>query len=148
MLRDLFDTDNTTGFMFLRIALGAVMFAHGAQKALGWFGGAGFDQTIQMFSTQLNFPSPVAMAIIAAEFGGSILLIIGFLTRLAALAITVNIGVCAILNHIQNGFFMNWFSNQKGEGYEYHILVIGIGVALMIKGAGALSFDRLFTRKS
>jgi len=147
MFRDLFETDNTTGFMFLRLALGAVMFAHGAQKTLGWFGGAGFDQTVQMFSTQLSFPYPVAVAVIAAEFGGSILLIIGLFTRIAALAITVNIGVCGVVNHIQYGFFMNWFGNQKGEGYEYHILVIGIGVALMIKGAGALSFDRLFSRK-
>lgn len=147
MFRDLFETDNTTGFMFLRLALGAVMFAHGAQKTLGWFGGAGFDQTVQMFSTQLSFPYPVAVAVIAAEFGGSILLIIGLFTRIAALAITVNIGVCGVFNHIQYGFFMNWFGNQKGEGYEYHILVIGIGVALMIKGAGALSFDRLFSRK-
>lgn len=133
--------------MFLRLALGAVMFAHGAQKALGWFGGPGFDQSVQTFTTQFHFPYPIAIAIIAAEFGGSILLIIGLLTRIAALAITVNIAICAVFNHIQHGFFMNWFSNQKGEGYEYHILVIGIGIALMIKGAGALSFDRLFTRK-
>jgi len=147
MFRDLFETDNTTGFMFLRLALGVVMFAHGAQKTLGWFGGAGFDQTVQMFTTQLSFPYPVSVVVIAAEFGGSILLILGLFTRIAALAITVNIAVCAVFNHIQYGFFMNWFGNQRGEGYEYHILVIGIGVALMIKGAGALSFDRLFSRK-
>ncbi|MGE5892892.1 MAG: DoxX family protein [bacterium] len=146
MFRDLFETDNTTGFLFLRLALGIVMFAHGAQKALGLFGGPGYEKTLELFAAQFHFPAAVTMLVIAAEFLGSIGLILGFLTRLAALGITVNITVCAIMNHLQNGFFMNWFGKQAGEGYEYHILVLGMGLALMIKGAGALSIDRLLSK--
>lgn len=147
MIRELFETDNTTGFMFLRLSLAVVMFAHGAQKALGLFGGPGLDKTIEMFTSQYHFPMIVPLFVIAAEFLGSIGLVIGLLTRVAALAIAVDIGVCAVLNHIQNGFFMNWFGNQMAEGYEYHILVLGICLALMIKGAGALSVDRLLSRE-
>ena len=146
MLRDLFQTDNTTGFLFLRFSLGIVMFFHGAQKALGWFGGPGYEKTIEIFTTQYGFSAVVAILIIGVEFIGSIGLIIGFLTRLAALGIAVNIGICAIMNHVQHGFFMNWFGKQIGEGYEYHILVVGICFALIVKGAGTLSIDRLLSR--
>lgn len=147
MFREIFQTDNTTGFMFLRLSLGIVMFFHGAQKALGWFGGPGLEKTIQIFTTSYHFPTAVAVLIIVVEFLGAIGLFIGLLTRIAATAIAVNIAVCAFLNHIHHGFFMNWFGKQAGEGYEYHILVIGICFALIVKGAGALSFDRLFSRK-
>ncbi|GBE00432.1 putative oxidoreductase MhqP [bacterium BMS3Abin07] len=147
MFREIFQTDNTTGFMFLRLSLGIVMFFHGAQKALGWFGGPGYEKTISIFTSQYGFPFVIAVLIIAIEFIGSIGLIVGFFTRIAAVAIAINIGVCAYLNHLQNGFFMNWFGKQAGEGYEYHILVLGICFALIVKGAGALSFDRLFSRK-
>jgi len=147
MFREIFQTDNTTGFMFLRLSLGVVMFFHGAQKALGWFGGPGYEKTIQMFTTSYQFPTAVAILIIAAEFLGAIGLVIGLFTRVAATVIAVNVAVCAFLNHIQHGFFMNWFGKQAGEGYEYHILVVGICFALIVKGAGTLSFDRLFSRK-
>lgn len=145
MIRDLVETDDSTGLTYLRLSLGIVMFAHGAQKVLGWFGGPGYQRTISIFTNDYQFPQFVALFVIGAEFLGSIALISGCLTRIAALVITVNIAVCAVMNHIPHGFFMNWFGTQRGEGYEYHILVVGIGLALMIKGGGAFSVDRLLS---
>jgi len=147
MFREIFQTDNTTGFMFLRLSLGVVMFFHGAQKALGWFGGMGYERTVEVFTSNYGFPVFVAVAVIATEFIGAIWLLIGLFTRIAATAVAVDVGVCAYLNHIQHGFFMNWFGTRAGEGYEYHVLVLGICFALIVKGAGALSFDRLFSIK-
>ncbi|UCG77834.1 MAG: DoxX family protein [Nitrospirota bacterium] len=147
MLKEILQTDDTTGFMFLRLSLGIVMFFHGASKALGWFGGAGFEQTVEVFKTALGLPSFVVIMIIVVEFGGSIAIILGLLTRIASLGIAVNIGVCAYFNHLQHGFFMNWFGVQAGEGYEYHILVLGICFALIVKGAGAFSVDRIISGK-
>ncbi len=147
MFREIFQTDNTTGFMFLRLSLGIVMFFHGSQKLLGWFGGPGYEKTVEIFTTNYSFPAAIAILIIVTEFIGSIGLFVGLFTRVAAMAIAVNIGVCAFINHLQHGFFMNWFGKQAGEGYEYHILVLGICFALIVKGAGALSFDRLFSHK-
>jgi putative oxidoreductase len=147
MFRELFQTDNTTGFMFLRLSLGIIMFFHGAQKLLGWFGGPGYEKTVEIFTINYGFPSVIAILVIVVEFFGSIGLIVGLLTRVAAMAIAIEIGICAYMNHLQNGFFMNWFGKQAGEGYEYHILVIGICFALIVKGAGALSFDRILSRK-
>ncbi len=147
MVREIFQTDNTTGFLFLRLSLGIVMFFHGAQKALGWMGGPGFEKTIEFFAINYKFPAALATAVIVTEFAGSIMLVVGLLTRVAAAAIAVNIGVCAFLDHFEHGFFMNWFGTQGGEGYEYHILVLGMCFALIVKGAGTLSFDRLFSGK-
>ena len=147
MFREIIQTDNTTGFMFLRLSLGIVMFFHGAQKLLGWFGGPGYEKTVEIFTTNYGFPVAIAILIIFTEFIGSIGLFVGLFTRVAAVAIAVNIGVCAFMNHIQYGFFMNWLGKQAGEGYEYHILVLGICFALIVKGAGALSLDRLFSRE-
>lgn len=146
MFREIFQTDNTTGFMFLRLSLGIVMFFHGAQKLLGWFGGPGYEKTVEMFATNYGFPSFIAVLIIVVEFFGSIGLVVGLFTRVAAMAIAINIGICAYINHLRYGFFMNWFGKQAGEGYEYHILVLGICFALIVKGAGTFSFDRFFSR--
>lgn len=134
-------TDNNPATFFIRLALGAVMFAHGAQKALGWYGGAGFEKTIQIFSEKMHFPPLLTILLIIIEFFGSLGLIAGFLTRLSALGIGTSIGICAYINHLQNGFFMNWFGQQKGEGFEFHILVLGMAIALIIKGGGFLSID-------
>jgi putative oxidoreductase len=84
-----------------------------------------------------------AFLAIAAEFFGSLGLILGFLTRIAAFGITCNMIVAIATVHIQNGFFMNWAGNQKGEGIEYHLLVLALTFLIMVRGAGALSIDRL-----
>jgi putative oxidoreductase len=142
MLKKLFQTEDDTAVLILRVLLGVVFFPHGMQKLLGWFGGYGFSGTMDMFTTKLAIPAVFAFLAIMAEGLGSLGLIIGFLTRVAAFAIAVEMAVAVYLLHWQNGFFMNWFGNQKGEGFEYHLLVIAIGIALMIKGGGKWSVDK------
>jgi putative oxidoreductase len=132
--------------LFLRLALGVVMFAHGAQKVLGWFGGYGFAASMQAFTGMMHIPPFFALLAILAEFVGSILLISGALARLSALAISVNMLVAIAMVHFANGFFMNWTGQQKGEGFEYHILAIAIGATLVIAGAGRYSIDALVLR--
>ena len=148
MLQKLLKTDNNMGSTLIRLALGGVMFAHGAQKMLGWFGGGGFSGTMGFLQNGMHVPAVLAFLAIAAEFFGSLGLIAGFLTRVAAFGITVNMLVAIFLVHTANGFFMNWNGNQKGEGFEYHILVLGITFALMLKGGGALSVDRALSAKN
>ena len=133
--------------MVLRVLLGVVFFPHGMQKLLGWFGGPGFEGTMGFFTGTLGIPVIFAFLAIIAEGLGSLGLITGFLTRLSAFGIAVNMAVAVYMLHWQNGFFMNWFGNQKGEGFEYHILVIAIAIALIIKGGGKWSVDRIIAEK-
>jgi putative oxidoreductase len=142
MLKKLFQTNDDAALLILRVMLGAVFFPHGMQKLFGWFGGPGFSGMMDMFTTKMAIPAVFAFLAIMAEGLGSLGLITGFLTRIAAFGITVNMIVAVYLLHFQNGFFMNWFGNQKGEGFEYHLLVIAIGIALMIKGGGKWSVDK------
>lgn len=131
----------------LRLILGIVMFGHGAQKALGLFGGYGFAGTMGFFTQQLHIPAAFAFLAIVAEFAGSIGLITGTLTRVAALGILGTMIVAVALVHLPNGFFMNWTGNLKGEGFEYHLLAIGIALALIVRGGGAISVDRALAAK-
>ena len=148
MFRKLFDTPEDYLLAFLRIVLGVVFFAHGAQKLLGWFGGPGFSGTMGMFTGYLHIPAPLAFLAIAAEFFGGLGLILGFLTRIAAFGIAVNMLVAIATVHHSYGFFMNWTGTQKGEGFEYHLLVLAITAYLIIRGAGALSVDRAIATAS
>jgi len=145
MIRKLYVTDDSVATSILRLVLGVVFFAHGAQKMLGWFGGYGFSGTMAFFTNILHIPAPLAFVAIAAEFFGGIGLILGFLTRVGAFGIGMNMLVAVVMVHHNFGFFMNWAGAQKGEGYEYHLLVIAIAAFLMIKGAGAFSLDRALT---
>jgi putative oxidoreductase len=140
MINKLLGTNDEITSFILRIMLGVVFLPHGAQKIFGWFGGYGFSGTMDFF-TKAGIPAFLAFLAIMAESVGSVALIAGFFTRIAALGIAVNMVVCAIGNHIQNGFFMNWFGQQKGEGFEFHILVIALAIGLMIKGGGKWSVD-------
>ena len=117
------------------------------QKVFGWFGGSGFSATMDMFTSKAGFPSALAFLAIMAESLGSVALIAGFFTRIAAIGIGVNMIVCALGNHVKNGFFMNWMGTQKGEGFEYHLLVLAISAALIISGGGKWSLDGLIERK-
>lgn len=141
MFKEFLSTDNSPAQLFIRLALGVVMFPHGAQKVLGWFGGPGISKTLQAFAGT-GFPEWSVFALMAVESLGAVLLGFGFLTRLWAAGIGASITICMFLSHVQHGFFMNWFGQQQGEGFEYHLLVIGICLALLIKGGGALSVDR------
>ncbi len=147
MLKKLFHTDDDTATMILRVLLGVVFFPHGMQKLLGWFGGYGFGGTMGFFTGTLGIPAVFAFLAIIAEGLGALGLLTGFLTRLSAFGIAVNMAVAVYMLHFQNGFFMNWFGKQAGEGYEYHLLVIAIAIALMIKGGGKWSVDRIMEDK-
>ncbi|HLK66572.1 MAG TPA: DoxX family protein [Bryobacteraceae bacterium] len=142
MVRKLFQTDDSMATTILRLVLGLIFAAHGAQKMLGWFGGAGFSHTMGFFTNGMHIPAPFAFLAIAAEFFGGFGLLLGFLTRVAAFGITVNMLVAIGMVHGAVGFFMNWSGTQKGEGFEYHLLVLAMTIFLMIRGAGALSVDR------
>jgi len=142
MFRKLIATDNDRMLTLMRLALGAVFFAHGAQKLLGWFGGFGYTATMAAFSQQMGIPAALACIAIAAEFFGGIGLVSGFLGRVAALGISIDMLVAILKVHLHNGFFMNWYGNQKGEGFEYHLLVLAIGLLLVVRGSGAWSLDR------
>ena len=141
MLTWLIDTDGDWVLTILRVVLGVVLFAHGAQKLLGWFGGPGLSATLNMLRDQLRIPAPLALLAIAAEFFGGLGLIFGLLTRIAALGIAITMAVAIVMVHLRYGFFMNWYGNKPGHGIEYHLIVIALAIALMVKGAGAFSFD-------
>jgi putative oxidoreductase len=145
MFRKLSTTSDDWTLTLARLVLGVVFFAHGAQKMLGWFGGYGFSGTMGYF-THSGIPAPLAFLAIAAEFFGGIGLLAGFLSRVAAFGIVVNMVVAVLRVHLPMGFFMNWSGTQKGEGFEYHLLAIAIGIAIMVKGAGSLSMDHALSR--
>jgi putative oxidoreductase len=130
-----------------RVTLGVVMFPHGAQKALGWFGGYGFSGTMGFFTQTMGIPAPLAFLAIAAEFAGSLGLITGLFSRVAAFGIAMNMVVAILTVHSQFGFFMNWYGAQKGEGFEYHLLALGLALIVIIRGAGALSLDAIIHSK-
>jgi putative oxidoreductase len=146
MFKKLGSTSNDVALTALRLVLGVVFFAHGAQKMLGWFGGYGFSGTMGFFTHEMGLPAPLAFLVIATEFFGGLGLIVGLLTRVAALGIAVEMVVAIFLVHLPNGFFMNWYGNQKGEGIEYHLLAIATAATLLLRGAGAFSADHALTR--
>jgi putative oxidoreductase len=144
-MKKLMGTSDDVSLTILRLVLGVVFFAHGAQKMLGWFGGFGFHGTMEMF-THMGMPAGLAFLIICTEFFGGLGLIVGLLTRIAALGIAGLMTGAIFIVHIHNGFFMNWMGNQKGEGFEYHLLAIGMALALLLRGAGAVSADRALSK--
>ncbi|MCZ6685689.1 MAG: DoxX family protein [Candidatus Dadabacteria bacterium] len=142
MLSSLLHTNDDIGLFIARISLGIVILPHGLQKLLGLFGGAGFSGTVDFFVGS-GLPSAVAILIIIAESFGALGLILGFLSRLAAFGITLIMLGAIFMVHIQNGFFMNWFGNQAGEGFEYHLLALGLSLVVLIKGGGKWSVDKM-----
>ena len=146
MLRKLMSTTDDYALTILRLLFGIVFFAHGAQKALGWFGGYGFTGTMGFFTQKLNVPAPFAVLALAAEFLGGMGLLVGLLSRIAAFGIACNMVVAVAMVHIHYGFFANWYGAQKGEGFEFHILAVAIALFLMIKGSGPLSLDRALSK--
>lgn len=148
MFRKLITTDDSPLALTARLTLGIVMFPHGAQKMLGWFGGYGFMGTMSFFTGQMHIPAAFAFLAILAEFAGSLGLLTGLLSRVAAFGIAVNMLVAILTVHLGNGFFMNWFGAQKGEGFEYHLLAIGLALIVMLSGGGRASLDRALTRQA
>jgi putative oxidoreductase len=144
-MKRLMGTSNDVALTILRVVLGVVFFAHGAQKMLGWFGGFGFHGTMGAF-TQMGMPAALAFLIICTEFFGGLGLIFGFLTRIAAFGVGCLMIGAIFMVHMPNGFFMNWMGSQKGEGIEYHLLVLAMAGALLLRGAGAFSLDRALAK--
>jgi len=144
-MKRLMGTSNDVALTILRVVLGVVFFAHGAQKMLGWFGGFGFHGTIGAF-TQMGMPAALAFLIICTEFFGGLGLIVGLLTRIASLGVAGLMIGAIFMVHMQNGFFMNWMGTQKGEGFEFHLLALAMAAALLLRGAGAFSLDRTLSK--
>ena len=144
MIRKVFETGEDVHLFVLRVVLGAIFFAHGLRKTFGWFGGPGYAGMMQWFA-QHHISAPLAWLALMAELLGGLALMFGSFTRIAALAIVVNMVVATLT---PNGLFMNWFSNQKGEGIEFCLLVIVIGVTLILQGSGMWSVDRNLARQS
>jgi putative oxidoreductase len=140
-MRTLFQTDEAWSSLILRVMLGVVMFPHGAQKLLGWYGGFGFGGTMGFFTEQMHIPAVLAFLVIVGESFGALGLIVGFLTRVSAFGMLCIMLGAITLVHWPNGFFMNWSGKQAGEGFEYHLLVIGMSIALLIAGGGKWSVD-------
>jgi putative oxidoreductase len=145
-LKCFFKTEDSFSFLILRIALGIVILPHGAQKVLGWFGGHGIEATLGFFTTKMGVPYIIAVLVIIGEFFGALGLITGFLTRFCAASIAVIMAGAVAMAHWNNGFFMNWSGKQAGEGFEYHVLAIGIAAVLVIGGGGLFSIDQWISK--
>jgi len=145
-MRTLFQTDEAWSSLILRVMLGVVMFPHGAQKLLGWFGGFGFSGTMGFFTGTMHLPWIVAFLVIIGESFGSLGLLLGFLTRFTAASFAVIMIGAIETVHWPNVFFMNWAGKQAGEGFEYHLLVIGMSLALLLAGGGKWSVDRAIAK--
>ena len=144
--KGLFGTGEDEHLFISRVTLGTIFFAHGLQKTLGWFGGPGYAGIMQWF-TQQHIPAPLAWLAIMAELLGGLGLIVGLLTRIAALGIVVNMVVATLTVGLSNGLFMNWFANQRGEGIEFYLLAIVLGLTLIVQGAGPWSLDRTISNR-
>ena len=142
MIKKIFQTNDDVALLILRVLLGVVFFPHGMQKLFGWFGGYGFSGTFGFFTGTMAIPAIFAFLAIIAEGLGCLGLITGFLTRLSAFGIGMNMVVAVLLIHYKFGIFMNWDGKQAGEGIEYHLLVIAIALALIIRGGGKWSVDK------
>lgn len=146
-MKKIFQTNENATATIIRIVLGAILFPHGAQKLLGWFGGYGFSGTMGFLTGPAGLPWIIAFLVIAIEFFGALALIFGFATRVVAIGIIVLFAGIVFTSHLNNGFFMNWSGQLQGEGYEYHLLVIGMAIALLVSGAGKWSVDYALQKK-
>lgn len=138
------DSSISIALLLLRIALGVVFFAHGAQKLLGWFGGHGPRGTLEYFTKYVGLPGVLAYPGIGLEFVAAIAITIGLLTRVAALALLVTMLIAIVRVHLKVGFFMNWGGEQgRGEGFEFSLTLAVLALSLLIAGGGPYSIDAL-----
>ncbi len=145
MVKRLMGTSNDVSLTTLRVVLGVVFFAHGAQRMLGWFGGEGFQVSMGGYA-HMGIPAPAALLIICAQFFGGLGLIVGLFTRIASLGVAGLMIGAIFMVHLRNGFFMNWMGTQKGEGIEFHLLALAMAAALLLRGGGAFSVDRALAK--
>lgn len=146
-MKNLLSTDpNNWTALIARLTLGLVIFPHGAQKLFGWFGGYGFNGTMGFLTGMVHLPWILALLVILIESIGALFLIAGFLTRLAAVGMFINFLGIIYTSHLHSGYFMNWARQPNtGEGIEYHLLILGLSLALLISGGGKASLDATLT---
>lgn len=131
----------------LRITLALIMLPHGLQLLLGWFGGAGFQATMTSFTQYMHLPWIVALAAILITSVGSLALLVGYWGRVMAFLEGVFLLGAMLSVHLSYGFFMNWSGKNAGEGFEYHLLGLGIVIALIILGSGSFSADLAWQKR-
>lgn len=144
----LFQTGKHADGLILRLTLSIILFAHGAQMLFGWFGGYGLNSSMEYLTGKEGLPSSIAISVILLQFLGSLALLAGFYARLFATAFTFLFAGMIINSHLPYGFFMNWSGDRAGEGFEYHLLAIGLSLVLLIRGAGSCSIDLVLSSKS
>ena len=143
-----FYTNNSWSPTILRLLLGLVLLGHGTQKLFGWLGGYGFEGTMNFFTQSVGLPWVIGFLVIIIEFFGALALIFGFATRIVSIGLIALFAGIVFTGHLDHGFFMNWNGQQKGEGYEYHLLVIGMALSLLVSGAGKWSADYAIQKKA
>jgi putative oxidoreductase len=141
-----FQSGNHAGGLIARITLALVILPHGLQLLLGWFGGYGFTASMEYFTSTVRLPWLVGFLVILLQSFGALFLLAGFATRPLALATIFLFAGMIFTAHLEFGFFMNWYGTQKGEGFEFHLLVIGLALLLFLDGAGKYSFDSLLAK--
>jgi putative oxidoreductase len=146
-MKAFFATDSHSWpLLIARVTLGAVLLPHGMMKVFGWFGGYGLTGTLEGLHS-MGLPYIIVALVIAAEFLGSAGVILGLGTRFMAFSILLNMSGAMIMGgHIYNGFFMNWYGSQAGEGMEYFLLMIGLSLAVMIGGGGKFALDQVASK--
>lgn len=142
-LQRLVRTDDRRVDLLMRATLAVVMFPHGAQKLIGWFGGPGFSGAMGHLTADYGLPAIVALLVIVVEFFAPVALALGLFSRVAALGVAAVMLGAVLTTHLPYGFFMNWFGTQGGEGFEYHILALALSASVLANGSGALSIDRV-----
>lgn len=146
-MKSFFATASSWPLLIVRIGAGGVLLPHGFQKLFGWFGGFGWNATLSFFSSSLHVPVPLTVLVILGESLGSVAMLLGFMTRFVAFGYLLIMLGAIFMVHLPNGFFMNWFGKQAGEGFEYHLLVISMAAALLVGGGGKWSVDAMISRR-
>ncbi|HTR82676.1 MAG TPA: DoxX family protein [Bacteroidota bacterium] len=136
-------TQLSLALFLLRIVLGVVFFAHGAQKVFGWFGGYGLTGTVGYFKNVVHVPAPLAYLGPFVEFLGGIALVLGLFTKFAALGIFIMMLVATLKVHLPMGFFLSGKGDGKGQGYEFTLTLAVISLVLVLLGGGVYSIDNL-----
>jgi putative oxidoreductase len=142
-----FQTDRSRIAFLQRLILAAVIFPHGAQKLLGWFGGWGLEGTLAWFQNDLGAPAIVGVLVILGDFFGMIALAAGLATRFAAAGAALTMAGAIVFYHAQFGFWMNWSGTQAGEGFQFHLLALALAIPLVVTGGGAWSLDGWIARR-
>lgn len=145
-LKTFFETKDHYEGVVVPLTLALVILPHGCQLLFGWFNGIGYQAAMNYFTQVENLPWIIGLMVILLQTLGALCILIGLAGRLMAMGMMVLFIGMILTSHLDHGFFMNWFGQQKGEGYEYHLLVIGLCLTLLISGSGTKSLDYYLTR--